>query len=156
MGTLRILIAEDDPICRGMMAELLRLWTHDARSCCSGEEAITWLGKEPFDILITDFRMPGMDGLALIDKARDIRPGLATVLMTGVPQEDLSERLHQSGVTAFFPKPPDLQELSLFLGRVKAGEKAGTEAHWGRACCPLPQTNPCNVKPHAGERSSAR
>jgi len=115
MKAPKILIAEDDAFFRDSMERLLESSGYETRSCFCGKEAMTWLGKEPFDILITDFRMPGMDGLELIDQARNVDPTMAVILVTGIPPEDLGDRLKKSRVNGFLSKPLDWQNLILLL-----------------------------------------
>ena len=115
MKAKKILIAEDDAIFRDAMERLLENSGYETRSYSCGKEAVARLGEEVFDILITDFQMPGMDGLELIRKARNMDPTMAMILVTGVPPEDLGDRLKKSRLDAFFPKPLDWQELSLLL-----------------------------------------
>jgi len=115
MKAPKILIAEDDAFFRDAMERLLESSGYETRSCSCGKEAVARLAEEVFDILITDFQMPGMDGLELIRRARNMDPTMAMILVTGVPPEDLGDRLKKSRLDAFLSKPLDWQELSLLL-----------------------------------------
>ena len=115
MKAPKILIAEDDAFFRDAMERLLESSGYETRSCSCGKEAVARLAEEVFDILITDFQMPGMDGLELIGKARNMDPTMAMILVTGVPPEDLGDRLKKSRLDAFLSKPLDWQGLSLLL-----------------------------------------
>ena len=115
MKAPKILIAEDDAFFRDAMERLLESSGYETRSCSCGKEAVARLAEKAFDILITDFHMPGMDGLELIEKGRNITPMLAAILVTGVPREDLAGRLKKSKVNGFLSKPIDWKELSLLL-----------------------------------------
>ena len=115
MKSKKILIAEDDAFFRDAMEHLLNSSGHETRPCSCGKEALACLEDEAFDILITDFRMPGMAGLELIGKARNLDPTLAMILVTGVPPEELGDRLKKSKIDGFLSKPIDWQELSLLL-----------------------------------------
>jgi len=127
MEAKKILIAEDDAFFRDALERLLQSSGYETRSCSCGREAVARLEEETFDILITDLQMPGMDGLELIEKARNMDPGLAMILVTGVPPDELGDRLKKSKVNGFLSKPIDWQELSLLLeglGRMK-GQGSG-------------------------------
>ena len=115
MKVPKILIAEDDVFFRDVLENLLQSSGYETRSCSCGKEAVARLAEEVFNILITDFQMPGMDGLELIGKARNMAPTMAMILVTGVPPEDLGDRLKKSRLDAFLSKPLDWQELSLLL-----------------------------------------
>jgi len=81
----RILIAEDEESLRAMCARGLTMSGHDVMTACDGSEAIDLLKREDgrFDLLLTDIRMPIMDGIALaLAAARDF-PELVILLMTG-------------------------------------------------------------------------
>ena len=81
----------------------------------SGESG-DMLTEEPFNILITDLRMPGMDGFELIQKARIIQPGIKTILMTGLVNEEVKEKAMAKWLDGFFPKPLAWGKLFAFLG----------------------------------------
>ncbi|MGQ9693987.1 MAG: response regulator [Thermodesulfobacteriota bacterium] len=115
MKALKILIAEDDAFCRDAMEHLLQSSGYETFSCSCGKEALACLEGEKFNFLITDFRMPGMDGLELIRQARKVDPTLAVILVTGIPPEDLGGRLKKSRVNGFLSKPLDWQNLIFLL-----------------------------------------
>jgi CheY-like chemotaxis protein len=125
MKSKKILIAEDDAFFRNALEILLQSSGYETRSYSCGKEALACLEEEAFDILITDFRMPGMDGLELIEKGRNIAPRLATILVTGVPPEKLGDRLKKSKMDGFLSKPIDWQELSLLLKSLGGMEGKG-------------------------------
>lgn len=78
------LVVDDDALIAMDMAGLLAGLGHRALEAYSGAEALAIIaGGERVDALITDYRMPGMTGLELADKARALRPGLPVMLATG-------------------------------------------------------------------------
>jgi two-component system cell cycle response regulator CpdR len=90
----RILIAEDEEALRAMCARALLTAGHDVKTACDGGDALEVLQREGggFDLLLTDIRMPIMDGIALaLAAARDF-PELTILLMTGYA--DQRERAH--------------------------------------------------------------
>jgi len=111
MEAKKILIAEDDAFCRDALERLLQRSGYEIRSCSCGKDALACLEEETFDILITDFQMPGMDGLELIGKARNIDPTMAMILVTGIPPDELGDGPKISKVNGFLPKPLDWDEL---------------------------------------------
>jgi CheY-like chemotaxis protein len=90
----RILIAEDEEALREMCGRALSTAGHEVKTVCDGGEALDVLQREAgrFDLLLTDIRMPIMDGIALaLSAARDF-PDLTILLMTGYA--DQRERAH--------------------------------------------------------------
>jgi two-component system cell cycle response regulator CpdR len=90
----RILIAEDEEALCAMCARALATVGHDVKTACDGSEALDLLKRDGgrFDLLLTDIRMPIMDGIALsLAAARDF-PDLTVLLMTGYA--DQRERAH--------------------------------------------------------------
>jgi CheY-like chemotaxis protein len=84
----RVLIAEDDKPVRELLARALTLDGHEVKAAPDGAEALERLSADgPFDLLLTDIRMPIMDGIALALAAARDHPDLAIVLMTGYAGE---------------------------------------------------------------------
>jgi two-component system, cell cycle response regulator CpdR len=103
----RILIAEDEEALRALCARGLMTDGHDVETACDGSEALEVLSRQGghFDLLLTDIRMPIMDGIALaLAAARDF-PSLTILLMTGYA--DQRERAHglDALIHDIIPKP---------------------------------------------------
>jgi two-component system, cell cycle response regulator CpdR len=94
----RILIADDEEAIRSLAARALSQDGHEVTTAGDGAEAIDALGRQPFDLLLADIRMPVMDGIALaLATARD-HPGTTIVLMTGYADQ----RERASGLSGSF------------------------------------------------------
>jgi CheY-like chemotaxis protein len=85
MTMARILVADDEETLRAFVARGLQLDGHDVATACDGAEALERLLEpgETFDLLLTDIRMPMMDGIELALSAAKERPALPILLMTG-------------------------------------------------------------------------
>jgi CheY-like chemotaxis protein len=97
------------------------LYTLDYKTvcCATAEDALDSLRIDTFGILITDFQMPEIDGLEPIKEARDISPGILTILMTGLPTLEIEMAAKGQRVNGFFPKPLDWDKLIGFLNSFK-------------------------------------
>jgi signal transduction histidine kinase len=110
-GGIRVLIVEDDASTRedvrGMVEKLGYIV---AGSACSGEEAVASVGSMRPDVVIMDYRLPGMDG---IDATRHICRSypVPVVLLTVFSGDDIIERAGKEGIGAYLIKPPDLEDL---------------------------------------------
>jgi CheY-like chemotaxis protein len=86
---LKILLVDDEVLVRSGTAMMLDELGHDVIEASSGKQALEILADHPhFDLVVTDYRMPDMDGLELISAARNVVPVLKTVLMTGYEADD--------------------------------------------------------------------
>jgi CheY-like chemotaxis protein len=80
---LSVLVVDDQPLVRASIAEMLATLGHTVIEASSGEEAMARLGAQPPDLLITDYRMPGITGLELIEWVRSIHPTLPLFVVSG-------------------------------------------------------------------------
>lgn len=102
----------------------------------NGREALESLQKGLInpDLLVTDLKMPEMDGYELLERARKIHPDLPVIVLTACMDDDSEERLKQLGVAAYIEKPLDFEQLSgkifAILGMVPkiAGDQGIAEA----------------------------
>jgi two-component system NtrC family response regulator len=79
---MRILLADDDASLRRVLQFKLQKSGYEVAAVADGRQALDQLEREPFDLLLSDIRMPGLDGIELLEKARASRPDLKVVLMT--------------------------------------------------------------------------
>ncbi len=86
---LKILLVDDEMLVRSGTAMMLDELGHDVTEAVSGKQALEILADHPhFDLVISDYRMPDMDGMELIAAARALTPILKAVLMTGYNADD--------------------------------------------------------------------
>ncbi|HEV7233732.1 MAG TPA: response regulator [Sphingorhabdus sp.] len=86
---LKILLVDDEMLVRSGTAMMLDELGHEVTEARSAKEALLLIvDASPFDLVITDYRMPDMDGAAMIAEARKQRPDLRAVLMTGYDADD--------------------------------------------------------------------
>ena len=86
------------------------------------ETALKKLRSKPFDLLITDLRMPGMGGLAFIREVQDMSPAMCTMLITAFDSPEVEDAAHRMGA-AYLPKPFSLQEFVAAVEQI-LGEEA--------------------------------
>ena len=115
-ASLKVLLVDDEMLVRSGTAMMLDELGHDVTEAVSGQKALQILADNPhFDVIITDYRMPDMDGMELISAARDYIPHMKAVLMTGYHADDPRfADLHAGSLS----KPFGLEELEIALGGI--------------------------------------
>ncbi|RKH46856.1 response regulator [Corallococcus sicarius] len=115
----RFLLVDDNRAFAENLAEILEDAGHVARVVGSGEEALTAVRAERYDVLITDMRMPGMSGASVVHHLRQLDPGLAAIIITAHPGEVELERAMDAGVLAVLPKPVPMRALVELLTQAR-------------------------------------
>jgi CheY-like chemotaxis protein len=112
----KILLLDDDEQMLDLYQELLRQLPSqpEVQVSNSGARAIALLESEPFSLLITDLRMPKMDGLQVLAIVRRKYPHLRIIVLTGVLDEEYRSRAYAEGVDMFWQKPSSTEEFQLF------------------------------------------
>ena len=113
----KILLVDDDPdlleLYRGTLAQLP---SHpDVHTAPSGARAMAMLEADSYRLLITDLKMPKMDGLQLLSVVRRKFPELRTVVLTALTDEQFRSRVYSLGVDLYWHKPGSEQEMTQFL-----------------------------------------
>jgi excisionase family DNA binding protein len=104
-GRPRILVVDDEASIREMLTKTLTLAEYEVDAAPDGRAAIERLRLMPYDLLITDLKMPGMDGLAVIREARRYRPDLPVIIITGYSTEASAIEAINLGVAGYLTKP---------------------------------------------------
>jgi PAS domain S-box-containing protein len=115
----RLLIVDDDPDLLVILPDAIQLRLPDAviDTAPSADRALEQIKLIDYDAIVTDIKMPGMDGLALMQEIRKIRPSTPTLLMTAHGEHDLAVKSLESGAYAFIQKPLDRAFLVAWLKR---------------------------------------
>ncbi|MBI3926696.1 MAG: response regulator [Armatimonadetes bacterium] len=131
MANVRILVLEDDALMRSVLAEVLTSQGFEVVAVGRGEEAVARASVEPFDLIVADIRMDGMDGLAAVEKAREHQPALGTLIVSGYATPEETARAQRLGVGGYLHKPFRVQELLDNVARIlkdqSRGERMGQE-----------------------------
>jgi DNA-binding NtrC family response regulator len=114
----RILIVEDKDSLRAMLEEMLRAENLEVRGIASGSTAVETLrAGEPVDLVLTDWRLPGADGLAVLDAARALDPTIPVIVMTAFGSIEAAVDAMRRGAEDFITKPVDPDLLRLLVSR---------------------------------------
>jgi CheY-like chemotaxis protein len=113
----RVLVVDDEPDFLEVMQLVLESEGYDVAVAESGPRALDRARQAPFDLVITDMRMPGMSGLETLVALREIDPRLRVIVATGFASEETRLRFEEEGACDYLTKPIDLGEL---LTRVDA------------------------------------
>jgi DNA-binding response OmpR family regulator len=114
----RILVVDDDLDVLEMADCFFKKAGMDVHCVESGEKALEKILSTNFSAIITDFNMPGMNGIELAEKVRIIAPSIPILMTTGRPSQELSDRATQVGVKMIIPKPLRLEALLNLLKEV--------------------------------------
>ena len=116
----RILIVDDQSAHTVALCDVLRQYQFDAEGCGSAESALEVLRGEPFDLMLSDLNMPGMDGIGLVKAALQHDPDLACIIMTGEGSIATAVRAMQGGALDYIVKPFKASSLLPVLARAQA------------------------------------
>ena len=114
----RVLLVDDDDRVRGVIGEYLRLDGHDVREAADGATALRWVEAEPFDVVVTDRAMPGMNGDALALHVKALRPRLPILMLTGFGSMMEAAGECPSGVDLVVSKPVTVETLRTSIARL--------------------------------------
>jgi len=113
-----VLIVDDDKVLASVLQQGLKASAYSCEIALSGDSALVMIANTPFDVMVTDIVMPGMDGLELTYKAKQLKPALAVIVMTGFQQEESYDRAVGYGASDFIKKPFSIQALIERIDRV--------------------------------------
>jgi DNA-binding NtrC family response regulator len=123
-----ILIVDDDPALLEALPEAVRLRMPglEIDTCDSAAAALERLETSDYDAIVTDIKMPGMDGLALLSAIKASRPAIPTLLITGHGEHDLAVQALRGGAYDYIPKPIDRDYFLASLERALRTRTGGT------------------------------
>ena len=144
----RILVIDDEAILRDAIAEALRRAGHEVDAFDSGRPAMDRFASEGYPLVITDFKMPGMDGMAVLDEAKRLAPDVPVIMITAHGTVESAVDAMKKGAYDYIIKPFKLEELEVLVERAlehrnltvenevlraRVSEANGVDAVWGPA-----------------------
>lgn len=134
----RVLIVEDEPRLRSMLARAVPDMGMQVAAVASAEEALKHLAEHETDLMLVDLNLPGMTGMELLGQVREQHPDIQAVIMTGYGDLESAQDAIRMGVADFLTKPCSLGDLEQALERAR---KKLAEVRALRAT-PRPSTGP--------------
>lgn len=116
--TVRVLVVDDEEGIAQLLAGILRTEGHTADYVTDGRIALNRVRENRYDLLVTDLRMPEMDGMSLIEQAKEIQPDLDALIMTAFASTETAVDALRRGVTDYLSKPFGVTEIRTALGKV--------------------------------------
>jgi DNA-binding NtrC family response regulator len=119
-GKRKILVVDDAGPVVVLCVNVLQALGYSVKGANRGEAAMDLLRKEPFDLMVLDYKMPGMSGFEVFQQARQIYPGMAVVLVTGHGTPEIINEANQLGFSSILLKPFTSDELRGTVEKVLA------------------------------------
>jgi DNA-binding NtrC family response regulator len=118
-----ILIVDDEKNIRLTLSQALETLGAEIDTAANGEEALTKLKEKEFGLILLDIRMPGMDGLEVLHRVREIRPDIRVIMITAYGTVESAVEAMKLGAVDFLQKPFDPDEVRELVSRVVDREK---------------------------------
>lgn len=116
--TLDCLLVDDDPLIRLCLETMVREAGHSVTSAVDGAAAVNLLSEHQFDVVISDIRMPNLDGWGLFARVRLESPETDVILMTAYATLPDAVKALELGACEYMPKPVDASELAYHLEQI--------------------------------------
>lgn len=111
IGIASVLLVDDETSCLQMLGISLTMEGFSVTCATNGYDALNFLKEGSYDFMLTDYNMPGMNGLRLSEEAKKIVPKLTIIMLTGAPLDELKTDAIESGISAVLAKPFSTSEL---------------------------------------------
>jgi len=118
MKSLNILVVEDGQSQREMLRDFLLKEGHAVEEAASGEEAVQSIAGGAFDLVLLDYKMPGMDGMQVLQEVKRLNPETDVVIITAYGTIETAVDAMKAGAVDYITKPLEFDELLLLLDRV--------------------------------------
>ncbi len=112
-----ILVVDDDPVVRELMAEAIRLAGYQVDDCGDGVEALEQNAAQDYDLIVTDMRLPGLDGLSLIRELKAVSSDTDVIVITGYGTIENAVECMKAGATDYLIKPFTVDQIQLAVRR---------------------------------------
>jgi len=116
---MNLLVIDDEKTQRDSLTGFLEHIGHNVISAESGQKGLDMLEKSSIHVVISDFRMPGLDGLKVVKEVKKINPAILVILITAFGDVELAVNVMKAGAYDFLTKPIDLDQLEVILSRAE-------------------------------------
>lgn len=125
---INILIVDDEEVMRSLMRDVLNDAGYKVQTVGCGEDAIEKIRQDEISILVTDLKMPGMDGTEVLRKVKAIDSDICVIVVTAYPSLESAIEAMRHGAYDYIVKPFNIEEIKLVLGRAVERQQLLSEA----------------------------
>ncbi len=133
MSIERILVVDDDDLSRSYLSEALQRNGYSVDNACDGQEAVSMVEKQNYDLVFLDMRMPGMGGLKVLERVKKTSKETTVVIMTAYGSIESAVEAMQKGAYDYIIKPFSLNNIELLLKRVQERQSLIDENKYWRS-----------------------
>ncbi|MBI4161315.1 MAG: sigma-54-dependent Fis family transcriptional regulator [Acidobacteria bacterium] len=112
----RLLIVDDEQGMRDLLSIMLRKEGYAVDLAATGEEALEKISRDVYDLIVTDISMPGVDGIGVLRRVREIAPDLPTIVITAYASTESAIEALKLGAYDYIVKPFDVEEFKIVIG----------------------------------------
>lgn len=123
-----VLIVDDEVHIRRILCRMVRQAGYSVTEAASGDEALGYLDADGFDVVISDIRMPHMDGLQLLNRIKHSHPQTSVVMMTGYAGDYPISRIMSAGADHYIAKPFGNADVAAALREIEEQRQGGSSA----------------------------
>jgi two-component system, NtrC family, response regulator AtoC len=116
----RVLVVDDDPASRDLLRKVLATEGHQVVTAADGREALAELARQPADLVVSDIRMPDLDGVQLLERMREAAPRVPVILVTAFGDVEGAVEAIRRGAFDYLAKPYDVDAIRLVVRRALA------------------------------------
>jgi len=120
-----ILIVDDEEDILELLSDVVKKWGHLPIIARDGEDALQKVQDVPIELVLSDIRMPKMDGMTFLEKLKKVNPNLTVILLTGYPSVESAVHSMKEGAYDYLIKPINLDELKVKIDRGLKRSKLG-------------------------------
>ena len=118
-SSLRILLVDDVQDILDVIGMLLEMDGHELEYATNYNDALSLVESRDFDLVISDYRMPRMHGLYLLDMIKDVKPDLPVIIMTAYQTDDMIAEARRKGVDMILTKPFPYEDLAAAIKKLR-------------------------------------
>jgi len=114
----KILVVDDEPLIRESLYEILRIEGYHVQMAQSGKEALKFIDAKEYDIVVTDFKLPKMSGMDLLEALKKDHPRIEVILITGYGSIETAVEAMKKGAYDYITKPINDNEIKIIISKI--------------------------------------
>lgn len=126
----RLLVVDDEAIVGKRLSQVFSKMGYEIETYTEAAAAMGAMAEKPFDVVVTDLKMDGMDGMEVLRRVRKLNPSTQVIIITGYASPETAELARQQGVFEFLAKPFRLDELKQAICRALEYQKTNRQTGW--------------------------